>query len=131
TYKRSRPDGSPMFWRAHPGLAKERVRHVGEPVAAIVAESVAQAKDAADLVTVEYDALTVDGAVWDECPDNVSNVFEVGDKAATEAAFARAAHIVKRRYEVSRVHAQFLEPRGALGAWDAGEGRYTLHSDVQ
>src|SRR5512132_878897 len=86
TFKRSRPDGSPMFWRAHPGLAREKVRHVGEPVAAVVAESVAQAKDAADLVAVEYEALAVDGAVWEECPDNVSNVFEVGNKAATDAA---------------------------------------------
>jgi carbon-monoxide dehydrogenase large subunit len=131
TFKRSRPDGSPMFWRAHPGLAKEKVRHVGEPVAAIVAESVAQAKDAADLVAVDYDPLPVDGAVWDECPDNICNVYEVGNKAATEAAFARASHVVKRKYSVSRVHAQFLEPRGALGAWDAGEGRYTIHCDVQ
>src|SRR6185295_2518216 len=131
TYKRSRPDGSPMFWRSHPGLAKDKVRHVGEPVAAIVAESVAQAKDAADLVAVDYDALPVDGPVWEECPDNISNVFEVGNKAATEAAFARAAHVVKGRYVVSRVHAQFLEPRGALGAWDKGEDRYTLYCDAQ
>ena len=130
-FKRNRPDGSPMFWRAHPGLAKDKVRHVGEPVAAIVAESVAQAKDAAELLTVDYDPLPVDGAVWEECPDNVSNIFEVGNKAATEAAFARAAHVVRGRYAVSRVHAQFLEPRGALGAWDASEGRYTLHCDVQ
>ena len=129
--KRSRPDGSPMFWRAHTGLAKDKVRHVGEGVAAVVAETVAQAKDAAELVMVEYDALPVDGAVWEECPDNVSNVFELGNKAATDAAFARAARVVKRRYSVSRVHAQFLEPRGALGAWDPGEGRYTLHCDVQ
>ena len=129
--KRSRPDGSPMFWRAHPGLAKDKVRHVGEPVAAVVAETVAQAKDAADLVEVEYDALPVDGAVWDECPDNISNVLEVGNKAATDAAFARAARVVKRSYAISRVHAQFLEPRGALGAWDKGDGRYTLHCDVQ
>ena len=73
----------------------------------------------------------VTGPVWDECPDNVSNVFEVGNRAATDAAFARAARVVKRRYAVSRVHAQFLEPRGALGEWDAGAGRYTLHCDVQ
>ena len=129
--KRSRADGSPMFWRAHPGLAKDKVRHVGEPVAAVVAETVAQAKDAADLVDVAYDALPVDGAVWDECPDNISNVFEVGNKTATDAAFARAARVVKRSYAISRVHAQFLEPRGALGAWDKGDARYTLHCDVQ
>ena len=129
--KRSRPDGSPMFWRAHPGLARARVRHVGEPVAAVVAATLAQAKDAAELIAVNYEALPIDGAVWDECPDNVSNVHEVGDKAATDAAFARAARVVRRRYTVSRVHAQFLEPRGAMGSWDPGEQRYTLHCDVQ
>jgi carbon-monoxide dehydrogenase large subunit len=131
TLKRSRPDGAPMFWRAHPGLAKGKVRHVGDPVAIVVAETLAQAKDAAELVSVDYDALPVSAPVWDECPDNVSNVFEVGNRAATEAAFAGAAHVVKRRYTVSRVHAQPIEPRGAVGAWDPGEGRYTLHCDVQ
>ena len=129
--KRNRPDGSPMFWRAHPGLAKGKVRHVGDPVAIVVAETLAQAKDAAEPVAVEYEDLPVTAPVWDECPDNVSNVFEVGNKAATEAAFARAARVVKGRYAVSRVHAQFMEPRGALGSWDAGDGRYTLHCDVQ
>ena len=129
--KRNRPDGSPMFWRAHPGLAKGKVRHVGDPVAVVVAETLALAKDAAELVAVEYEDLPVTAPVWDECPDNVGNFFEIGNKAATEAAFARAAHVVKARYVISRVHAQFMEPRGALGAWDAGEGRYTLYCDVQ
>jgi carbon-monoxide dehydrogenase large subunit len=64
-------------------------------------------------------------------PDNVSNVFESGDRTAVEAAFARAAHVVTRRYVVTRVHAQYMEPRGALGIYDPGEGRYTLHADVQ
>ncbi|HTQ76577.1 MAG TPA: xanthine dehydrogenase family protein molybdopterin-binding subunit, partial [Burkholderiales bacterium] len=131
TIKRSRPDGSPMFWRAHPGLARGKVRHVGEPVAAVVAESAALAKDAAERVEVGYEPLPAGGAVWGECPDNICNVFEVGDKVAAEAAFARAAHVVRRRYAVQRVHAQYLEPRGALGAWDPGEGRYTLHADIQ
>jgi len=131
TLKRSRPDGSPMFWRAHSGLAKGKVRHVGEPVAAVVAETLALAKDAAELIAVDYDALPISAPVWDECPDNISNLFEVGNRAATDAAFARAARVVKRRYTISRVHAQFLEPRGAVGAWDPGEGRYTLHTDVQ
>ncbi|HEY8069865.1 MAG TPA: xanthine dehydrogenase family protein molybdopterin-binding subunit [Burkholderiales bacterium] len=129
--KRSRPDGTPMFWRAHPGLAKGLVRHVGDPVAIVVAETLAQAKDAAELVAVDYDALPVTDPVWEECPDNVSNVFEVGNRAAADAAFAAAAKIVKRRYAVSRVHAQFMEPRGGLGEWDRGTGRYTLHCDVQ
>ena len=129
--KRTRPDGKPMFWRAHPGLAKDKVRHVGDPVACVVAETLAQAKDAADQVAVDYEDLPLSAPVWDECPDNLSNVFEIGNKAATEAAFARAARVVKRRYAVSRVHAQFMEPRGALGSWQAGDGRYTLHCDVQ
>jgi carbon-monoxide dehydrogenase large subunit len=131
TFKRSRPDGKPMFWRAHPGLAKGSVRHVGDPVAIVVAQTLAQAKDAAELVEVGYEARPVSEPVWDECPDNVSNVFEMGDRAAAAAAFSAAAHVVKRRYTVSRVHAQYLEPRGALGEWDPGAGRYTLHCDVQ
>jgi carbon-monoxide dehydrogenase large subunit len=129
--KRSRADGSPMFWRAHPGLAKGMVRHVGDPVAIVVAETLAQAKDAAERVAVDYEALPAGDPVWEECPDNISNVFEVGNRAATDAAFAGAAKVVKRRYNVSRVHAQFMEPRGGLGQWDAGTGRYTLHCDVQ
>ena len=129
--KRSRPDGQPMFWRAHPGLAKGMVRYVGDPVAIVVAGTLAQAKDAAELVAVDYDALPLTQPVWDECTDNVSNVFEVGNGAATEAAFSGAARVVKRHYAVSRVHAQFMEPRGALGEWDPGAGRYTLHCDVQ
>ena len=129
--KRTRPDGKPMFWRAHPGLAKGKVRHVGDPVACVVAETAAQAKDAAELVEVDYEDLPLSQPVWDECPDNLCNVFEIGNKAATEAAFAKAARVVKRRYSVSRVHAQFMEPRGALGAWHEGDRRYTLHCDVQ
>jgi len=111
--KRKRPDGTPMFWRAHEGLARARVRFVGDPVVAVVAQTLAQAKDAADLVEIDYEALPIDGAVWDECPDNVCNVHEVGDAAATDAAFALAARVVSRRYVVSRVHAQFIEPRMA------------------
>ena len=142
TLKRSRPDGSPMFWKAHPGLAEGRVRHVGDPVAVVVAETLMQARDAADMVAVDYAdrpsvtataqaALPGAPAVWDECPDNVCNVFEVGDRAMTDAAFARAAHVVKRHYVISRLHSQYIEPRGALGAYDAGEDRYTLHADCQ
>src|SRR5690348_1290098 len=138
---RKRPDGSPMFWRAHLGLARERVRYVGEPVLFIVAETLAQAKDAAELADIEYeillsvtdtaDAATGKHAVWEECPDNISNLFESGNKAAAEAALAKAAHIVKRRYVISRVYAHFMEPRGAIGMWDPGEDRYTLYADVQ
>ena len=142
TLKRARPDGSPMFTGSHRGLAVGRVRHVGDPVATVVAMSLMQARDAAELVVVDYADLpsvtaTAEAAmpgaqpVWDECPDNVCNVFEVGNNAATEAAFAKAAHVVKRTYTITRVHAQYMEPRGALGAYDAGEDRYTLYADSQ
>src|SRR5437868_3555772 len=140
-FQRKRPDGSPMFARAHLGLAQGTVRYVGEPVAFVVAETLAQAKDAAELIDIDYEALpsvtdtaeAAEGriAVWDECPDNISNLFETGNKAAAEAAFAKAAHIVKRRYVISRVYAHFMEPRGAIGVWDPGEDRYTLYADVQ
>ncbi len=140
--QRKRPDGSPMFQRPHPGLARGKVRHVGDPLAMVVAETTAQAKDAAELVSVDYEELpSVTGtaaaaapgapAVWDECPDNICNVFEAGDKAAADAAFARAAHVVKRRYVISRVFAHYMEPRGAIGSYDPGEERYTLYADCQ
>src|SRR5262245_17115973 len=131
TIPRKRPDGSPAFWRAHLGLAKGKVRFVGDPVAVVVAETAVQAKDAAEKVAVEYEDLPVTAPVWDECPDNVGNFFEIGNKAATEAAFSKAARVVKGHYVVSRVHAQFMEPRGAIGAWNAGDARYTLYCDVQ
>jgi aerobic carbon-monoxide dehydrogenase large subunit len=142
TLKRKRPDGSPMFARPHRGLTRDRARYVGDPVALVVAETRSQAEDAAELVQVDYEPLpsvtatadaTRPGAapVWDECPDNVSSIFESGDKAATEAVFARAHRIVRRRYVITRVHAQFMEPRGSLGVYDPHEDRYTLYADVQ
>ncbi len=140
TLKRKRPDGSPMFAPPHRGLSAERVRYVGDPVALVVAETLAQAEDAAERVQVDYEPLpsvtstaeAVGGApVWDECPDNISNLFEAGDKTATEAAFAAAHRVIRRRYVISRVHAQYMEPRGALGVYDPGEDRYTLYADVQ
>src|SRR5882762_561751 len=142
TLKRKRPDGGPMFAQPHHGLTRDRARYVGDPVALVVAETRAQAEDAADLVQVDYEPLpsvtatadaTQPGAapVWDECPDNVSNIFESGDKAATEAAFAKAHRIVRRRYVITRVHAQFMEPRGSLGVYDPHDDRYTLYADVQ
>jgi carbon-monoxide dehydrogenase large subunit len=140
TLKRKRPDGSPMFAPPHRGLAQDRVRYVGDPVALVIAETRAQAEDAAERVAIDYEPLpsvtstaeAIGGAaVWDECRDNVSNVFESGDKAAADAALAAAPRVVRRRYTITRVHAQYMEPRGALGSYDAAEDRYTLHADVQ
>jgi carbon-monoxide dehydrogenase large subunit len=140
--KRKRPDGSPMFAPPHPGLARHRVRFVGDPVVMVVADSLNHAKDAAERVLIDYEPLpsvtdtaasVAPGApaVWDECPDNISNRFQIGDAAATDAAFRRAAHIVRRRYVISRVFAHYLETRGAIGTYDRGEDRYTLYADVQ
>src|SRR5882724_7499601 len=140
TLKRKRPDGSPMWAPPHRGLTRDRVRYVGDPIGLVIAETAAQATDAAEAVRVEYEPLpsvtstadAIGGApVWDECPDNVSNLFEVGDKTATDAAFATAARVIRRRYVITRVHAQYMEPRGALGVYDPGEDRYTLYADVQ
>jgi aerobic carbon-monoxide dehydrogenase large subunit len=138
---RKKADGSPMFAPQRPALVRDRVRYVGDAVALVVAETLNQAKDAAELIQVDYDPLpAVTSAaeaaepgsprVWDENPDNVSHLFERGDKLKTEAAFARAAHIVKRRYVISRVHAHYMEPRGLIGSYDAGQDRLTLHANV-
>jgi carbon-monoxide dehydrogenase large subunit len=140
TLKRKRPDGSPMFAPPHRGLAQDRVRYVGDPVALVVADTRGRAEDAADLVDVDYEPLpsvtstaaAIGGPpVWDECRDNVSNLYEVGDRAAVDAALAAAPRVIRRRYVISRVHAQYMEARGALGVWDPAEERYTLHADVQ
>lgn len=138
---RKREDGSPMFAPQRPALVADRARYVGDPVAMVIAETLAQAKDAAELVDVDYEALpsvtdtaqAVDPTsprVWDENPDNISHLHERGDKAKTEAAFAKASRVVKRRYVITRVHAQYMEPRGAIGVYDEGDDRYVLYADV-
>ncbi|HEX3708532.1 MAG TPA: xanthine dehydrogenase family protein molybdopterin-binding subunit [Pseudolabrys sp.] len=137
-----RRDGSPMFKPRYPVLAEDRVRWVGDPVAFIVADTQALAQDAAELVQVDYEELpaivstadaTKPGAVrvYDECPDNISFVMPIGDKAATDAAFAQAAHVVKGRFVVNRVTAVTMEPRGAVGHFTPGDGRYTIHTATQ
>ena len=139
---RNRADGTPMFTPPNLPLRKDRVRMVGDPVAFVVAETAAQARDAAELVVVDYVTLgsvtrTTDAQdpntqpVWDECPDNVCFVFEEGDKAATEAAFADAHHITTLDFVVTRVAVAPMEPRACIGAYDAFTGRYTLHTGVQ
>jgi aerobic carbon-monoxide dehydrogenase large subunit len=138
---RKKADGSPAFAPPRPAIAIDRVRYVGDTVAMVVAESLDEAKDAAELVEVDYEPLPAVTSVaaaampeapqlWDDNPDNISHSYERGDRRATEAAFASAARIVKRRYVVSRVHAQYIEPRGSLGAYEAAEDRFTLYADV-
>ena len=140
--KWKRPDGKPMKYRPQPPLALGRVRYVGDPVALVVGETLDQARDGAELIDVDYEPLasvtetaqTVEPdapLVWDDYPDNVSGLYQAGDAGAVEAAFANAAHITKRRFVISRVFAQYMEPRGAIGAYDEREDRFTLHADVQ
>jgi carbon-monoxide dehydrogenase large subunit len=138
---RKKVDGSPMFAPQRPALVSERARYVGDPVAMVIAETLEQAKDASELVEVDYEPLpsvtsvaqaAEPGAprVWDENADNISHTVERGERAATDAAFARASHIVRRRYVITRVHAQYMEPRGAIGSYDKFDDRYTLYADV-
>ena len=138
---RKKADGSPMFAPQRPALVTDRVRYVGDPVAMVVATTVNQAKDAAERIAVDYEPLpavtsVADAArpdaprLWDENPDNISHLYERGDKRKTEEAFTRAAHVVRRRYVISRVHAQYMEPRVLIGAYDAGQDRFTLHANV-
>jgi aerobic carbon-monoxide dehydrogenase large subunit len=137
-----RRDGSPMYRPPYPILAVGRVRWVGDCVAFVVAETVAQAMDAAELIDVDYEPLPAVTStalapepgtprVWDDCPDNICFTSFFGDKAAVDAGFAKAAHVVKHRFVINRVTAASMEPRGAVGDYHSAEGRYTLYTPLQ
>jgi carbon-monoxide dehydrogenase large subunit len=131
-------DGSPHGYAPHPLLAGDRVRHVGEQVAMVVAETVAAARDAAERVAVDYAPLVavVAGKAAAEPDatrlyDAVANVCidaDVGDPAGTAEAFGRAAHVVRLDTQVQRVTGVPLDARAALGAYDVASGRYTLYA---
>jgi len=134
------PGGGAIFFGPHVLLPADKARHVGEAVAMVVAETSAQADDAAEAVRVTWAPLpfvvhtaeAAEGqapAVWDEVPTNVCVDSSFGsDQAAVDAAFARAAHVVARDFHVGRVTGVPIEPRAALGAYDAASGRYVLYS---
>jgi aerobic carbon-monoxide dehydrogenase large subunit len=139
---RKRRDGSPVFISPQPLLARERVRYVGDPMALVVAQTLAQAKDAAEAIEVEYEPLpavtTVEAAVqpgapavWSECRDNQAFLHELGDKAAVARAFAAAHHVVSQRLPISRLTANSMEPRGCLAEYDPREDRFALRCTVQ
>lgn len=140
--KRQKADGSPSFEPPFFALAIGRVRHVGEAVAAVVAETITMARDAAELIEIDYEPLPSvtetrlanrEGApaVWDECPDNVCFFFEAGNRAAVEKAFAAAAHVARADFTIARMSANPLEPRNAIGRYDPATGSYVLHSGMQ
>ena len=131
------PTVGPMIVPVRDALAVERVRHVGEPVAFVVAETRVAARDAAERVSVAYDPLpsVVDAAealtpgavqLWDEVPGNLSYRFEKGDRAAVRAALSGAAHVVELALVNNRVIVAPLEHRAAIAEYDAATGRFDL-----
>ncbi|MEA2937446.1 MAG: aerobic carbon-monoxide dehydrogenase large subunit [Alphaproteobacteria bacterium] len=137
--KLSGAGGRPVFIGPHMLLPADKARHVGEAVAMVVAETKAQAFDAAEAVDVEYEELpfVLNAAdamapkapkVWDEVADNTPVDTWFGDRAATDAAFAAADHVVKLDLHVGRVTGVPIELRSAVAQYDAATGRYTLHA---
>ncbi len=139
---RKRRDGRPMYTPYRPALAHEIVRYVGQPVVLVVAETLAAARDAAERVEVDYEPLAAvtdapdahgpdAPSLWEDCADNEAIYHQAGDAKATDAAFAKAAHVVHQQIRIPRVAMNPMEPRGAVGVWDPGEGRYTLYCGLQ
>ena len=134
-------DGSGFFIAPHPVLARDAVRYVGEPVAIVVAETLAEAMDATERVEVVYepvaavarsrDALSPKASlVWEEHGSNVCIDSEAGDNEATEAAFARAAHVVRLETTINRVTGVPMELRAAIGVYDAPTARFTVYTSA-
>jgi carbon-monoxide dehydrogenase large subunit len=139
-------DGSQMALPPRPALVRDQVRHVGDAVALVVAETAAQARDAADLIEVDYEmrSAVVDTgkaldpgqpAVWpaidNDHPGNLCFDWETGDRAAVERGMAAARHRVSLTLVNNRVVANSIEPRGAIGEYDPGDNSYTLWSSTQ
>lgn len=137
-----RPDGSPMTVPPYPLLARDDIKFAGQAVAFVVAETRAQALDAAEAIEIDYDekdaapdiraAIAENGPrVWDDIPDNKCFAFGIGNKDAVESAFAAADHVVSQEIPISRLIAAPMEPRAAVGSYDEAEDRYTLYSGTQ
>jgi aerobic carbon-monoxide dehydrogenase large subunit len=135
-------DGSPMKAGPHPALAQGKVRYVGDHVAVVIAETLAQAKDAAELVSVDYDVLpaAVDVAtaqnagqpqIHAEAPNNTVYQWHLGDKDKVDAAFASAKHVTKIELTNNRLIPNAIEPRAAIGEYDSGQESLTLHTTSQ
>jgi carbon-monoxide dehydrogenase large subunit len=135
-------DGSPIRYKPRPALSTDKVRYVGDPVACVVADTIAQAKDAAEAVVLDIEPLPAvmsaraaaqPGAprVWDEVPDNVALDYHYGDSAKVAEAFAKAAHVVKLPVVNQRLVVASIEPRAAIGEFDASNEKWTLHSCSQ
>ncbi|WP_207539812.1 xanthine dehydrogenase family protein molybdopterin-binding subunit [Sabulicella rubraurantiaca] len=135
-------DGTPMAEPKHPVLAEGKVRHVGDPVAVVIAATRQQARDAAEAIEVEYDVLPAAAtlaqaqapgapAVHDDLPANLCYDWHIGEKAAVDAAFAQAAHRVVFETTNNRLVPNAMEPRSAIGDYDATTGEHTLWTTSQ
>jgi carbon-monoxide dehydrogenase large subunit len=135
-------DGSPMKAGAHPPLAQGKVRYVGDHVAVVIADTYAQARDAAEKIVVDYGVLpaAVDTAsaanagqpqVHDVAPNNTVFNWHIGDKGATDAAFAAAAHVTRLDLVNNRLVPNAMEPRAAVGEYDSGSDCLTLYTTSQ
>ncbi len=129
-------DGKPMKEPPYPPLAQGKVRHVGEKVAVVIAETLEQARDAAEQVKVEYEELpaVIDlkkassgKPIHDIAPDNTCYVWALGDKAAIDAAFSKASHVTKLEFVNNRLVPNAIEPRAANAAYSRAEEGYTLY----
>ena len=140
--RRRRRNGALAFVCPQPLLASDRVRYVGDLVAFVVAETINQAKDAAELIAVDYEVLpAVIGAeaalapgapaLWGDNPGNEAFFHEVGDRRAVDSAFAKADHVVRHKTVINRVTANSMEPRGCLAEYDRDQDRYTIRCTVQ
>ncbi|MEX6506030.1 xanthine dehydrogenase family protein molybdopterin-binding subunit [Jiella sp. M17.18] len=138
----SSKDGTPMKMGAYPALASDIVRYVGQPLAVVVAETKAQARDAAEAVMVEYEELPAvihavdalkEGApqLHPEAPGNLVFDWEIGDRQAVDEAFAKAAHVTKIHIHNNRLVPNPMEPRAALGHYDPAEDHYTCWTTSQ
>ncbi len=138
----SNRDGTPMLTPTHQALPSDKVRHVGEAVAAVIALTVAQAKDAAEMVVLDIDPLPAvtepalaDAAdapvLYDEVPANVGLDFHFGDSDKVAAAFASAAHVTRLRLRNNRIVVNAMEPRAALAQYDPERRHLTLHVGCQ
>ena len=135
------PPGSQSYCPVQPLLATNKVRHVGDRIAMVVARTLAQAKDAAELLAIRYEelpAVTLDDAhepnaakIWDEANKNLSFQLEFGDPRAVDEQFAAAAHVTRLSLHYPRVSANPMEPRAAIAYRDPMDGRFTLHTSTQ
>jgi len=135
-------DGSPIRYTPRPALAADKVRFVGDPIACVVAETVAQAKDAAEAVSIDIEPLkpvlspadaVKPGAplVFDDVPNNTALDYHYGDAAKVAEAFAKAKHVTRLETSNQRMVVNAMEPRAAIGEYHAAAGKWTLYSSSQ